>query len=291
MAPAAVIRAWRRHTNCALDDAARALNRGVGFLVLIGIAVSCRHPQRPGPPPDGTATGVTPKPLNSQIASNSDKPAPIESSSLNLLDELSGCEVDQLGPVVEVGTSSELARRGYNINSDKLTQSVDRSGGTFMRIYDRRLTHEFWLEEPMERPRLTLRLVSAGATRLTVRLDKVTVGTTKLTRGEPVTRAFGPIEGIVEPGRHIVSLEFRGQSTDKLEPSAEIDWIHLGQPLDGDTIPTVPTLRSLVADQNIGAVPKRSIVLRAPSSIRCPLLLTTGAHLRVSLGFWGSGSG
>ena len=290
MALAAVICAWHRCTRCARVSAANATKRDILLLAFIA-ACGCRHSQKPGPPPDGTVTGAAAKPLNSQQASNSDKPAPIESSSLNLLDELSGCEVDQLGPVVEVGTSSEVARRGYDVNSDRRTQSVDRSGGTFVRIYDRRLTHEFWLDEPMERPRITLRLVGAGATRLTVRLDKTTVGTTKLIRGEPVTRAFGPIEGIVEPGRHTVSLEFRGQSADKLEPSAEIDWIHLGQPLDGDTIPTVPTLRSLVADQNIGGVPKRSIVLRAPSSIRCPLLLTTGAHLRVSLGFWGSGAG
>ena len=290
MALAAAICAWHRCTRCGRVGAASTSKRGILLLALVA-ACGCRHSHKSGPPTDGSASGATAKPLNSQPASNSDKPAPIESSSLNLLDELSGCEVDQLGPVVEVGTSSELARRGYDANSDRRTQSVDRSGGTFVRIYDRRLTHEFWLDEPMERPRITLRLVGAGATRLTVRLDKTTVGTAKLIRGEPVTRAFGPIEGIVEPGRHTVSLEFRGLSAGKLEPSVEIDWIHLGQPLDGDTIPTVPTLRSLVADQNIGGVPKRSIVLRAPSSIRCPLLLATGAHLRVSLGFWGSGAG
>ncbi len=291
MAQSSMIGAWRWRSAAVLGKAARALKHGLVLAAVVGTAASCRRPQKPGPQPDGPATGGSAKPPSSQPIPSSERSPAIESSGLNLLDELSGCEVDQLGPVVQVGTSSELAQRGYAANSDKLAQSVDRSGGTFMRIYDRRLNHEFWLDEPMERPRVTLRLVSGSATRLTVRLDKTAVGTTKLIHGEPITRSFGPIEGIVEPGRHNLTLEFRGPPTDKLEPSVEIDWIHLGQPLDGDTIPTVPTLRTLVADQNIGGVPKRSIVLRAPSSIRCPLLLTAGAHLRVSLGFWGSGAG
>ena len=214
-----------------------------------------------------------------------------DASSLNLLDELPGCDVDQLGPVVEFGTIAERARRDYGATPDAPNLTVDRSGGTYTRIYERRLVHDFWLDEPMERPRITVRLLGAGASRVTVRLDKLVVGTTRLTRGEPSTKSFGPIEGIVEAGSHVVTLEFRGQSTDRHEPTAEIDWIHLGQPLDGDATPTVPTLHTLVADQNIGGVPKRSIVLRAPSSVRCPLLLTSGAHLRVAMGFWGSGAG
>jgi hypothetical protein len=228
---------------------------------------------------------------NSNGQSATDMSLASETNSLGLLDELSGCEVDQLGPVVEIGTADEQARRGYGVTSEKFTRTVDRSGGTFVHIYGHVISHEFWIDEPMERPRVTLRLVGAGATRLIVRLDKAVVGTTRLTRGELLTRTFAPVEGIVESGRHTVSLEFRGQPADRLEPSAEIEWIHLGQPLDGDTIPLVPTLRTLVADQNIGGVPKRSIVLRAPSSVRCPLLLAAGTHLHVSLGFWGSGTG
>ena len=214
-----------------------------------------------------------------------------ETTELNLLDQLSSCEIDQLGPVSEMGTTAERARRGYGIGLDVPAQSVDRNGGTFTRIYDRRLTHELWLDEPIERPRVTVRMVGAAASRMSVLLDKTVVGGTKLTRGEPVTRAFGPVEGIVETGRHTVTLEFRGQLRDKREPTAEVDWIHLGQQLEGDAIPTVPTLRNLVADQNIGGVPKRSIVLRAPSSLRCPLHLAAGTHLRVAMGFWGNGSG
>lgn len=290
MAEAAAVRTCFRIHKFPLAGIGKWLTRGLMFAAVIGTA-GCRHPARPGPAPDSSVNSNSPKPVNSQMSIGAEKNPAGETSSLNLLGELSGCEVDQLGPVVEIGTSAEQARRGYAVNSEKLIQSVDRSGGTFMRIYDRRLTHEFWLDEPMERPRITLRLVGAGASRLTVRLDKSMVGTMRLTRGEPITRSFAPIEGIVEPGRHTVILEFRGQSSDRLEPSAEIDWIHLGQPLDGDTVPTVPTLRTLVADQNIGGVPKRLIVLRAPSSVRCPLLLTAGAHLRVSLGFWGSGAG
>ncbi len=250
----------------------------------------CRNASRPGLTLDASINDSRSVPANLPVA-DIGKVSANDSSGLNLLDELSGCDVDQLGPVVEFGTTAEQARRNYGATADPSSESVDRSSGTFTRIFDRHLTREFWLDEPMERPRITVRLLGAGATRLTVRLDKLVLGTTKLFRGEPLTRSFGPVEGIVEAGRHIVTLEFRGKSSDRLEPSAEIDWIHLGQPLDGDATPTVPTLRTLVADQNFGGSPKRSIVLRAPSSVRCPLLLTASAHLRVAVGFWGSGSG
>jgi arylsulfatase A-like enzyme len=260
------------------------------MMAALVVVASCRHSTKAGPASDGSASGSASK-LGTPRDRVSQEKAPGKSDSTSLINELSSCEVDQLGPVLEIGTSEEAARLGYSISADSLTQSIDRSGGTFMRIYNRRLTHELWLDEPMERPRVTVRLVGAGAKRMTVRLDNSVVGTTKLAQGELLTRSFPAIEGIVEPGRHTVSLEFRGQSSDRLEPSAELDWIHLGQTLDGDAIPTVPTRRTLVADQNIGGVPLRSVVLRAPSSIRCPLLLTTGAHLRVSLGFWGSGTG
>ena len=251
----------------------------------------CRNAPRPAPVSDAAVNDGHSSPANVQIATSLAKASTNESGSLNLLDELSGCDVDQLGPVVEFGTTAERSRRDYGATPGPSSESVDRSSGTFTRIFDRRLVHEFWLDEPMERPHITVRLLGAAATRLTVRLDKLVIGTTKLQRGEPITRSFGPAEGIVEAGRHIVTLEFRGQSSDRLEPSAEVQWIHLGQPLDGDATPTVPTLRTLVADQNLGGNPKRSIVLRAPSRIRCPLLLTAGAHLRVAMGFWGSGAG
>ena len=290
MAEAAAIRAWRRILEFTFADIWLWLKPGLVLAAVIG-TVGCHRTTRPMPASNTSANADSPQPAISQKATTALTNLANETTGSDLLNELSGCEVDQLGPVVEIGTSAEQAGRGYAVNSDSLAQSVDRSGGTFMRFYGRRLSHEFWLDEPMERPKVTIRLAGAGATRLTARLDKTVVGTTKLTRGEPVTRTFAPIEGIVEPGRHVVTLEFRGQSADKLEPSAEIDWIHLGQPLDGDAVPTVPTLRTLITDQNLGGVPKRSIVLRAPSSVRCPLLLATGAHLRVSLGFWGSGAG
>jgi hypothetical protein len=198
--------------------------------------------------------------------------------------------VDQLGPVLEVGTPSEQARRGNSALPER-GEYVERNGAGFTRIYDRQFTHTLWLDEPIERPRVTVRLVGAAATRLTVLVDKTVVGATKLIRGELLTRSFPAMEGIVEPGRHTVTLEFRGKATDRNEPSAEIDWIHLGQTMDGDLTPTVPTLRTLVADQNLSGTPKRSVALRAPSQVRCPLLLTAHSRLKVSVGFWGTGHG
>jgi len=259
------------------------------FVLLVPIA--CKRSLNVNANTDASTDTLRQAPASAATDPNAPRLANDEVSELNLLDQLPSCEIDQLGPVAEIGTSVERARRGYGVAADIPSQTVDRNGGKFTRIYERRLTHELWLDEPMERPRVTVRLVGAAANRVTVLLDKTVIGGAKLMRGEPVTRVFGPTEGIVEIGRHIITLEFKGQARNKLEPSAEIDWIHVGQQFEGDAIPTAPTLRTLVADQNIGGIPKRSIVLRAPSSLRCPLLLAAGTRLRVSLGFWGNGSG
>ncbi len=47
----------------------------------------------------------------------------------------------------------------------------------------------------------------------------------------------------------------------------------------------------MVTDVVIDGEPKRGIVLRAPSSVRCPVVLAPDASLRLSLGFWGDGKG
>lgn len=250
------------------------------------LAVGCRCSKEGGSRVTELRSAQTPR-------QRTPTPAPGEtpdSARVALIDQLSQCEVDQLGPVLEVGTASEQARRGYTATPER-GEHVERNGAAFTRIYDRRFTHTLWLDEPIERPRVTVRLVGAAATRVTVLVDKTVVGAAKLTRGELFTRSFPPMEGIVEPGRHTITLEFRGKPNDRNDPSAEIDWIHLGQIMDGDLTPTVPTLRTLVADQNLSGVPKRSIVLRAPSEVRCPLLLTAPARLKVSVGFWGTGHG
>ena len=280
--------AYRVHATFVLRHATNYL--AVTILTLSStLAVSC-HGSGNKQPHKGDIPALQSQPPPAPRATVPAADDALESGRIQLIEQLPQCEVDQLGPVLEVGTPSEQARRGFAANADR-SEPVERNGDGFTRVYERQLVHTLWLDEPIERPRVAVRLVGAAASRLTVLLDKTVVGTTKLTRGELVTRSFPAMEGIVEPGRHTVTLEFRGKPTDRDDPSAEIDWIHVGQPMDGDTIPTVPTLRTLVADQNLGGIPKRAIVLRAPSLVRCPLLLTAPAHLKVSVGFWGTGHG
>jgi len=280
------------------DASARVLRRTgdrlalpgiLGLLVCVYLATGCRCSKEGGSHSSVTqiARGKRPRAPRPSTPPAGDMP---ETGRIPLIEQLPHCEVDQLGPVLEVGMPSEQARRGYRALPDR-AERIDRNGASFTRVYDRQLTHTLWLDEPIERPRVAVRLLGAAATRLTVLVDKTIVGTAKLKRGELLTRAFAPMEGIVEPGRHTITLEFRGKPNDRNEPSADIDWIHLGHTMEGDLTPTVPTQRTLIADQNLNGIPKRSIVLRAPSQVRCPLLLAAPSRLRASIGFWGSGHG
>jgi hypothetical protein len=214
------------------------------------------------------------------------------SSRIDLLRELPSCEIDHYGLTIDVGSNAPRTdTAGAGSNSSDKTRFIDRSGATFAQVTARRFSQDFWLDEPLSSLRVSARVVGQAATALQLAVDGHPVGRQKLVRGDLVTVTFRSLPEVLQPGLHTLTLQALGRSPAGNAPFFDLDFIHLGRGEEIQGQFTPPTLRDVVADQDIDSVPRRSIVLRAPSSLRCPIHLGGSARLELSLGFWGTGTG
>src|SRR5262245_50592536 len=98
------------------------------------------------------------------------------SSQYDLLTALSTCEIRHRGLSIDLGTSSANARRSYSTRPLSDVEDVDREGATFGRINTRRLSYEFWLDEPAEDVFLSLRIHPVTARQIVALIDDKRLG-------------------------------------------------------------------------------------------------------------------
>ncbi len=213
-----------------------------------------------------------------------------ESERIDLLKELSRCEIEHHGRLLDFGGAQQPSR-GFSAAQAEPPPSIDRGGDTFERIFSRETLLDFWLDEPATELSVTVRLHPMLAKWLYVAIDDKRMGAQKLTLGETRAVSLPTTSGALARGRHRLSLRFSGAPRASKEPLVDLDWVRIGPPLEAGANYAAPTLRDVVSDVVLDNVPKRSIVLRAPSVVRCFLRPSADAKLRVGLGFWGAGRG
>ncbi|MDF3067192.1 MAG: Choline-sulfatase, partial [Polyangiaceae bacterium] len=232
-------------------------------------------PEKPAAPPNA--------PLNVSAK-------PVAPERIDLLKELSRCEIEHRGRLLDFG-GTQLPARGLASALAEAPPSIDRGGDRLERIYLRETLLDFWLDEPTESVSVTVRLHPLLAKWLYVGIDDKRLGSQKLVAGETRSLSFGAATGTLARGRHRISLRFSGTPRGSKEPIADLDWVRVGPPLKSGESYAAPTLQDVVSDVVLDGVPKRSIVLRPPSVVRCFLRPSPDAKLRLGLGFWGSGRG
>jgi hypothetical protein len=213
-------------------------------------------------------------------------------SGFELISHLGLCEIRHRGLSIDMGTAAVGARRGFTAADPEAYPVVDRAGASFERVMDSRLDVDFWLDE--EQPEgllLSARLHGAAARLVTAYADGKRLGTAKLSRGETRVVTLSGARFKLGQGRHTLTLRFGKATRAPGEAFAEVDWIRIGASDDAAATYAAPTHRDVVSDFELHGQPKRSILLRAPSSLRCPLLPSDGSALHVALGFWGNGRG
>jgi hypothetical protein len=209
---------------------------------------------------------------------------------LDLVQQLSRCEVEHRGKLFDFG-NGQLPQRGFAPARAESPPSKDPGGDSYERISSRDVVVDFWLDEPTANLSISVRLHAISAKWLYASLDDKRLGQQKLVSGETRSLAFPPLASALERGRHRVSLRFTGAPRGSKEPLADLDWLRVGPPLENVASYPAPTLRDIVSDVVLDGVPKRSIVLRAPSVVRCFLRPAPDSKLRAGLGFWGGGRG
>ncbi|HYP86583.1 MAG TPA: sulfatase-like hydrolase/transferase [Polyangiaceae bacterium] len=257
---------------------------GVGALatLLLAVASSC-HKEDPPPARDMPASPGSP-------AVTPTTSSPLPPRQIDLIKELSRCEIEHHGRLLDFG-GVQPPSRGFAAAQADAPLSVDRGGDSFERLFNRETLLDFWLDEPSESVAVAVRLHSMLAKSLYVAVDDKRLGAQKLTVGDTRTVTFPAISGALARGRHRLSLRFTGAPRASKEPLVDLDWVRVGPPLPSGESYAAPTLNDVVSDVVLDNVPKRSIVLRAPSVVRCFLRPAPDAKLRVGLGFWGAGRG
>ena len=249
---------------------------------LLVVASGCRKEE---PPPSRSGNHPSPP----VAASPSPGRAP-EPERIDLLKELSRCEIEHHGRLFDFG-GTQPPSRGFAAAQAEAPPSIDRGGDTFERLYSRETLLDFWLDEPATDVSVTVRLHSMLAKWLYVAIDDKRLGAQKLVIGDTRAVSFPTSSATLGRGRHRLSLRFAGSPRGSKEPIVDLDWVRIGPVLESGANYAAPTLRDVVSDVVLDNVPKRSIVLRAPSVVRCFFRPSADAKLRVGLGFWGAGRG
>lgn len=244
------------------------------------VASGCRKDERPAPPSHATS-----RPAAAPTVGTA-QPA----ERIDLLKQLSRCEIEHHGRLFDFG-GTQLAARGFSAAEPDAPPSIDRGGDRFERIFLREILLDFWLDEPTTDTSVTVRLYPLLAKWLYVAIDEKRIGAQKLAPGETRALSFAGASGTLGRGRHRLSLRLSGAPRGSKEPIVDLDWVRIGPPLENAESYAAPTLRDVVSDVVLDNVPKRSIVLRAPSVVRCFLRPSPDARLRAGLGFWGAGRG
>ncbi len=216
--------------------------------------------------------------------SPSNKPV-ADRTILPLLSILSSCDVDHRGQVVDMGTDMMRGRVGKLLRPDTIPRSIEHDGATWAVIDDKRTDISFSLAEAT-RVFASARILPRAAKTVAFYLDEQPLGVMRLAKGVARIVKTELTELPVDAGNHTMTLRFAPSS--KEDSLADVDWVRLGIADDGDETYGAPTLADIVDERAVlDKTPHRSIALRAPSAIRCPLRIPKEGLLRASLGVSG----
>ncbi|MEB2321471.1 MAG: sulfatase-like hydrolase/transferase [Sorangiineae bacterium] len=263
-----------------------ALGAGAGALALALYACG-RSTSSPTPAP---ASASAPRVAGAPPLASAPR---LGTDHLDLVNELPRCEVRHRGLSFDFGTPQLRSRRGWSSSPSDASADVEREGATFERLFARRASYDFWLDEPEEKVTLSVRVHGGVAQRLGAEVDGQGLGSAKLTTGETRVVDLPGSSTTLARGRHTLTVRLSGgrATGGNREPYAELDWARLGPGDELSATYSAPTLKDIVVDEPLDGQPRRSIALRAASSVRCTLRPAADARLRVALGYWGDGRG
>lgn len=260
----------------------------VALVVLAALASCDREQARPSHAPPDTAAPVPTVPLPPPATATVRR-----ADRAELVDRLPSCEVEHHGRLLDVGGDAPSPWTGFRPEITALGDTVTRDGATYLEARARDLEYQLWLDQPLDELRLTLRGRAGAARRVQASFDGRRLGVVRLPEAEPRAFDLPELDAKIEPGLHRIGLRFVGAPRGSQNAQAELDWIRLASEADHreDGSFAAPTFLDLAANVALGGVPRRGIVLRAPTTVRCFLRPGAGTKLRVALGLWGAGRG
>ena len=271
-------------------DPARSLGRALLALACASLLLACRSkPQEETRPeqPEPSEPAVEKAPPAAPAAGGN-QPGDRE----DVLAMLPKCEVEHQGRLLDFGTEAIAPWSSFRLLPER-SNTVSHERSTYLRVASRESTYRVWLDAPLERPRLSVRARAGAAKRLLVTLDGRRLPAVRLPdSGARIVELPDP-KGPLAAGLHSVSLLFQGAPRQNQAPLADLDWLRFSDadeeaPGEGYA---PPTFEDITEDLALAGTPRKSLVLRSPSTVRCFVRPSADARLRVALGFWGAGKG
>ena len=216
---------------------------------------------------------------------------PEQAERIELIDQLTRCELRHRGLSLDIGTEGANAHRGFRLPPFDDIESAERDGKVVSKVLKKTVSFDFWLEQSITDAFVEVSVHARKARRMHMYFAGRRLGSVKLTPGVSSVHRLKIRKKELKPGRHVVKLRFSGRPRGVTEPHAELFWLRLGVQDDLSATYAAPTLRNVLNDVAIDNVPKRALALRAPAAVRCPVVLAPDSKLKVDLGFWGSGTG
>ncbi len=229
-----------------------------------------------------TATSATPSAVVSATPAAPQRPA------LELANDLSMCDVEHRGILLDAGGKGLVGRTGWDLQPPDGLATVELEGATWARVTQRVLPLTFVLPESA-RIFVSARALGKAARSASVYLDDQPLGTLTFSRAEPKVAQTSTTTLPADAGLHTVTLKF-GRARD--EALVDIDWIRVGIPDESTVTYGALTARDLVIpNAALSGVPHKSIALRAPGALRCSLRPAASSVIQTAVGMQSAGEG
>ena len=204
---------------------------------------------------------------------------------------LAACELRHRGLSIDVGSSTADSQRNFQVGQSADSKTFRRGGSTFGQALSRKMRFDFWLDEAISDILVQVKVRGTSARKMWVRIDRTSFGAARLKKGETSTLSFHQPKVKLEAGRHVITFSFSRRPRGTQAAYAEIDWVRIGVPDKLRATYAPPTHEDVIKDVPLDNTPMRSLVLRAPGAVRCPLQASSDATLELGLGYWGRGKG
>ncbi len=201
------------------------------------------------------------------------------STLFDLTKEFGKCTIDRAGRVIDLG-------------EEGAPETVEKEGAHWWRVPTKSARISFnvsFAEAKSTIDLIDLRYAQATAKRLEVRLNGKRVGMFELK--EKSARVSATVrDAVLRPGKNEIEFHLGGVPKGSDATHLLLDWLRLGRGGESATS-EVPTRASVVRPIGIEGTTRSSLVLSAPTTIRCTGLAPSQANLSFELGTTGKGEG
>jgi hypothetical protein len=262
-------------------------------LVLCAVIVGgCRRSEAPPSPTGGPTAALSSRTAALATTSSASARRIERPEHHDLVAGLERCQVWHRGLFLDLGTPGPDAQRAFRIGPFPETLAAERGGASVVRVSAKKVAYDFWLDREQQGGAfVSARVHAVTARSLWVEIDGRRLGTVRLSPDQTEVVTLPVFELALARGRHSLVLHFTGRSRDAMGAEAELDWVRLAPAEELDESYAAPTLEDIVANYELSGQPRRSLALRAPSTLRCSVQPAANARFVTSLGFWGTGAG